>query len=201
MPRAGLPSQLLKKVERQATRRRQLSQVDQSLYRLLRVGNPWQVLATACLLKVTRKEQVYPLLARFFRRYPTPQRLLAGRREPLRRLLFPLGLWRKRAQELRLIAHRLSAQGPPHSREEVEAFYGVGEYVADCYGIFVLHDYSHQPRDYALKHYVTTVGAADLKGNRHGPRLETSENRGYGGHSIRSNRSSHRLEQPHRNID
>ena len=133
--------------------RRRLLPVDFELYRVLGTGDPWRVLATACLLKVTRKEQFYPLLEHFFRRYPTPQRLLAGRVAALRRMLFPLGLWRKRAQELRRIACGLVAHGPPRSWDEAEALYGVGEYVEDYHAVFVLQDYSRQPHDYALKHY------------------------------------------------
>lgn len=138
-------------------RRPQLSPIDYALYRRLRSGDPWQVLATACLLKVTRKQQVYPRLRRFFQRYPLPQHLLAARTTVLRHVLFPLGLWRKRAEELRRIARGLLAQGPPRTRGEAEALYGVGEYVADCYALFVLRDYSRQPRDYALRHYWRTL--------------------------------------------
>jgi A/G-specific adenine glycosylase len=131
--------------------------VDQGLYRILESGEPWRVLATGCLLKVTRKEQVYPRLQPFFEQFPTAERLLAGSLRQLQRLLFPLGLWRKRADELRKIAQRLVRQGPPRTRLDAEALYGVGDYVADCYALFVLRDYSRRPRDYALRHYWTTV--------------------------------------------
>jgi len=74
--------------------------------------------------------RVYPV---FLEKYPSPEKLLAGDREELERLLRPLGIEHQRAKHLREIAeHIVRAWGGsiPCDRELLKELPGVGDYIA-----------------------------------------------------------------------
>lgn len=116
--------------------------------------DPWPVLVSSLCLKRTRRIQAEPVVETLLDRYSTPQTFCHADKSEVEDLLRPLGLWRRRVDELERVADHLFEDGPPDSKESVLEWYGVGEYVANCYAIFVLGDQSVNPDDEKLREFL-----------------------------------------------
>ena len=93
----------------------------------------YSVAVAAVLLKRTRAEMVEPVYEELMNRWPTPSQLCEASIEELENLLKPIGLYRRRAKELKrlacFLAEKRSWENPPK---------GVGPYVCSvirCFGL------------------------------------------------------------------
>jgi hypothetical protein len=111
---------------------------------------PWQLLATCILLNQTDgKRQVKPMLADFFERWPTAEKLLIAHEQDVKSALRPAGF--QNVKYLRLIGMSkdwLQGKRPP------EKLYGVGKYAVDSYKLFCQGYLVLDAEDKELKRYV-----------------------------------------------
>lgn len=116
--------------------------------------DPWSVLVASLCLKRTQRSQAEPAVETFIHRYSTPEAFRHADRSAVADLLRPLGLWRKRVDELGCVAEHLLEDEPPDSKDTVLEWHGIGEYVANSYAIFVLEDRSVEPDDEKLRAFL-----------------------------------------------
>jgi A/G-specific adenine glycosylase len=104
-----------------------------------RTADPYVVLVTEKLLQRTSSSHVLRVWHGFFSKYPTALDLARAEEGELAELLRPLGLWRGRARELRLMASELVSKfggEVPRGYEELVSLRGVGDYVAKATLLF-----------------------------------------------------------------
>ena len=113
-----------------------LSLLEEALY-----SDPWRLLVACCLLNKTTAGVARPCLRRFFSRYPDAAAAAAietegggsEELEALAALFRPCGCHRRRAAAVA----RLSREFLRPSWRDPRELFGVGEYAADAYWIFV----------------------------------------------------------------
>jgi A/G-specific adenine glycosylase len=94
---------------------------------------PFEVLVTEILLAKTQADMVAPLAIALLARYPDPVTLAGANLRDLQRLLYPLGLHRKRARHLKACARVLVERYEgvvPETIEELIELPFVGRYAA-----------------------------------------------------------------------
>jgi len=123
--------------------------------------DPWQLMVTCFLLNKTGRECVDRLLATFFRRWPTPEALMAEDPESteIGDMLGPLGLQRRRSHMLVRFSREYSEAvrdlGSPLPAQRLKRLHGVGRYALDAYRIFVRGEVSTvKPTDIYLGWFV-----------------------------------------------
>lgn len=101
----------------------------------------YELVIAEVLLQRTRAEVVSSFYPLFLETFPSWGSLARARPPDLRKLLQPIGLWRRRAVALVALARAITARGGrvPSTREGLECLPGVGQYVANavqaiCYG-------------------------------------------------------------------
>lgn len=121
---------------------------------------PWRLLVACCMLNQTSSKQVWPVLPRFFERYPEP--LDAAQADPteMASVIRPLGLQNRRARTI--IA--MSAAWSVGDFEEVTDLPGVGKYGSDSYRLFVMEELVEDVEDKELERYLRWAkdGAHDV---------------------------------------
>jgi len=91
----------------------------------------WRLVVTEILLQQTPADRVAGFVTGFFRRYPTATHLAATQRRRLEEDLKPLGLQRRRASRLKLLAEWIDEHKElPEDRRGLMALPGIGPYVA-----------------------------------------------------------------------
>lgn len=97
--------------------------------------HPFHILVTEILLAKTKAELAAPIALEVLSRYSTPRALSLAKRRDLERLLFPLGLHRKRSRHLiacaTAIVERHAGEVPQHVDELMQLPY-VGRYAANA---------------------------------------------------------------------
>ena len=90
------------------------------------------------LLQRTRAETVANVYSNFFTRYPNWQSIYESNIKNLEDTLKPLGIWRRRAQSLKLLSEKMVElkEEYPTQRENIEALPAVGQYVANAIELF-----------------------------------------------------------------
>lgn len=106
-------------------------------WRSTRAGTYVQIVSEV-LLQRTQAARVAAFIPAFLSTYPSWRRLAKASRRDLRRLLEPLGLWRRRADSLLALAREMSRRRGrfPKSPEEVGALPGVGQYIGNAILLF-----------------------------------------------------------------
>jgi A/G-specific adenine glycosylase len=86
------------------------------------------------LLQRTRAETVATFFPRFAERFPGWSDLACASDEELHAFLRPIGLWRRRADSLRVLAREMQSRNGqfPTTRDEIERLPGIGQYVASA---------------------------------------------------------------------
>ena len=105
---------------------------------------PFQVLVTEILLSKTRAEVVEPIARLLFRKYTGPAQLARAKPRTLEKMLYPLGLHRKRARGLVACAMSLLEDhrgGVPGSVMELLKLPSVGRYVATATASVAFHQH------------------------------------------------------------
>ncbi|KAI9029413.1 DNA glycosylase [Hyaloraphidium curvatum] len=120
--------------------------------------DPWRLLIATIFLNKTRGVQARPVLFEFLKRFPTPEACVEADIEELAKLLYPLGLYNRRARSLVLFSKsyldnfsriqklRASFEKRSPGAEETETsdedefqitkLYGIGQYGADSFHLF-----------------------------------------------------------------
>lgn len=90
------------------------------------------------LLQRTRAETVAAVFPAFIKRYPSWKKLALASSSDLRAFLKPLGLWKRRAKSIRLLANEMAKHGGKFSKDRagVESLTGIGQYIANAIELF-----------------------------------------------------------------
>jgi methyl-CpG-binding domain protein 4 len=116
------------------------------------VKNVWQhMVGVICLNQVNRR-QTKPLLTKFFKQWPTANKLLRSATIPmLEEFLAPLGMQKVRAKRI----YKMSIQFESWDGNDAKQLYGIGKYGSDSYRIFYKNEIPNDVKDKELKRYIT----------------------------------------------
>lgn len=98
-----------------------------------KTNNPYHILITEILLRKTTAKQVKSIYNDFFEKYPTIHKLADTNSKDLEKLLYPLGMEKKRSIELLKLSNVTidNYKGKiPSTKEKLIELPGVGEYTA-----------------------------------------------------------------------
>lgn len=131
---------------------------------------PFWMLVACSLVNLTTWEQARPAFAWLRRNYEDAHELACAFEEDLHAPLQPLGLWRRRAKSLILMANAW-IESPPRCYDDVMALPGCGKYAADSWAMFVEGRDDVQPKDGKLLWYLQqlkeqTDGKCRARGGR-----------------------------------
>ena len=101
-------------------------------------ASDYEVIVSELLLQRTQAGTVERFLCAFLSRFPSWNDIADASEESLAEFLKPIGLWRRRAATLRLLAIELTKRDEsfPEDRGDIEALPGVGQYVANAIELF-----------------------------------------------------------------
>lgn len=103
-------------------------------------SDPYRVLLAEIFLRKTDAKKVLGIYEHFIRHYPEFETLVNANVRDLENFLRPLGLYRRRAKELKNLAQIVMTRHRgeiPRSREELLGLPGVGDYIANAILCFV----------------------------------------------------------------
>lgn len=100
--------------------------------------NNYQAIIAEVLLQRTRAETVASFFPNFIQEFSSWNRLEAASVARLQTYLQPIGLWRRRAVSIRLLACEMVKRNGrfPRNRAEIEALPGIGQYIANAVLLF-----------------------------------------------------------------
>ncbi|MFX1238383.1 MAG: hypothetical protein ACFFAS_13685 [Promethearchaeota archaeon] len=100
--------------------------------------SPFNVLIAEIMLQKTGANQVEPLFTTFIQDYPTAESVANLTEEDLGEILKPLGLFKRRARDIKKAVNAIIDNGGqiPKDPKELMALPGVGEYIANAVSCF-----------------------------------------------------------------
>ena len=94
--------------------------------------DPYLICVAETLLQQTSANKVAHVLESFINKYPSWESLAEADEEDVKQTIFPLGLYRRRANVLRRLAKVMALRNTlPHSRNGLEKLPGIGQYIAN----------------------------------------------------------------------
>lgn len=95
---------------------------------------PFQLLIAEIMLQKTGANQVENLFPDFIKKYPDANSIVSMKDEELEEILHPLGLFKRRARDIKKTAQIIveNKNKVPESRKELMELPGVGEYIANA---------------------------------------------------------------------
>ena len=95
---------------------------------------PFQLLIAEIMLQKTGANQVENLFPEFIKKYSGPKRILEMKDKELEEILHPLGLYQRRARDIKKTAQIILDNGGkvPNNKKELMSLPGVGEYIANA---------------------------------------------------------------------
>ncbi len=95
---------------------------------------PFQQLLAELMLQKTNANQVEKLFPEFIKKYPNAKKIVEENEEELARLLQPLGLFNRRARDLKKTAQLIleNENKIPEDKKDLMNLPGVGEYIANA---------------------------------------------------------------------
>lgn len=114
------------------------------------VKSPWQHMVGVICLNLTDRKQVKRVLPGFFKKWPTPHKLLKATVGEIEEEIKELGMWKVRANRI----YKMSEQFLTWKGMDARELYGIGEYGSDSYEIFYKKNYGIKPKDKELKKYL-----------------------------------------------
>ncbi len=101
---------------------------------------PFQLLIAEIMLQKTGANQVEHLFPDFIAKYPDANSINNMKDKELEEILHPLGLFKRRARDIKKTAQKISENGNkvPETRKELMELPGVGEYIANAVLCFAL---------------------------------------------------------------
>ncbi len=93
---------------------------------------PFQALVAELMLQKTGAKQVEKIFSNFIKKYPTPESIVMTSQEILEEELQPLGLFRRRARDLKRLSEQILEKNGeiPKTKKELTKLPGVGNYIA-----------------------------------------------------------------------
>jgi A/G-specific adenine glycosylase len=102
----------------------------------------YELILAEVLLQRTKAENVANFFSAFVKEFPSWRKLSQANEAQLAKLLQPIGLWKRRAASLYLLAQEMYKKNGrfPKSRKDIEALPGIGQYIANavllfCHGV------------------------------------------------------------------
>jgi methyl-CpG-binding domain protein 4 len=117
------------------------------------IKSPWQHMVGVICLNLTNRKQVKRVLPRFFKKWPTPHKLLKASVTDIENEISELGMQKTRALKL----YRMSEGFLNWDGRDAKDLYGIGEYGSDSYEIFFKKNYGIKPKDKELKKYLENI--------------------------------------------
>ena len=117
------------------------------------VRNEWEHMVGVICLNQSHRIPVKRVLPKLFKRYPTPEKLLAGRLKTLEAILTPCGLGKLKAKRIR----GMSKDYLTWDKNDATKLYGIGKYGSDSYEIFYKNNYNTKPTDKELIKYLNNM--------------------------------------------
>ena len=114
------------------------------------VDSPWQHMVGVICLNLTNRKQVKRVLPEFFKRWPTPEKLLRCRLIDIEEILAPLGMRHVRARRI----YRMSIDFLTWNGEDATQLHGIGKYGSDSYRLFYKKEIPGNVGDHELKRYI-----------------------------------------------
>jgi len=95
---------------------------------------PFQLLIAEIMLQKTGANQVENLFPEFIKKYPDAKSIISIQDEELEEILHPLGLFKRRARDIKKTAQIIVENNNkvPKTRKELMELPGVGEYIANA---------------------------------------------------------------------
>ncbi|MBN1803443.1 MAG: hypothetical protein JW891_18180 [Candidatus Lokiarchaeota archaeon] len=102
---------------------------------------PFNILIAEIMLQKTGANQVEPLFTSFIQKYPTVQEVSNLSEEELGEILKPLGLYKRRARDIKKTIDSIINNGGeiPYDVKELKKLPGVGEYIANAVACFAFN--------------------------------------------------------------
>tara|TARA_R100000808_G_C2039969_1_gene80009 strand:- start:132 stop:521 length:390 start_codon:yes stop_codon:yes gene_type:complete len=114
------------------------------------IEGEWQHMVAVICLNQTGRKKVKELLPEFFRKFPTPEKLLESDRDKIAEMLEGLGMKHVRANRL----WRMSEDYLGWDGEDATELFGIGKYGSDSYRIFFKGEIPDNVQDKELKRYI-----------------------------------------------
>ena len=110
-----------------------------------KTANNYYHVISEVLLQRTQAETVAKFWPSFIKDYPSWKRLSQATEVELQECLKPVGLWRRRAASLYLLAQEMERRRGrfPRGQDEIESLPGVGQYLANAILLFCYNE--HRP--------------------------------------------------------
>ena len=114
------------------------------------VENRWQHMVGVICLNQTGRKKVKKILPGFFKRFPTPERLLQSDRDTIAEMLKDLGMKNVRAHRI----WRMTEEYIAWDGEDATELFGIGKYGSDSYEIFYKNRIPDNVQDRELRRYI-----------------------------------------------
>lgn len=111
--------------------------------------DPWPLLVATIFLNKTSCKNARPFVEDFLADFESPVEVLRKKPSDLQKYFSKLGLFQKRAEQVWKMSYDFIYKNWKHPTE----LYGIGEYGADAYSIFILGDLNVEPKDRFLRIY------------------------------------------------
>ena len=137
-------------------------------------ASKYKLIISELLLQRTRAETIGNFLGTFFSHYPSWKKLAGASEAEIRKVIQPIGLWKRRAPILKNLAIEISKRNGrfPTKRIDVEALPGVGQYIANAILLFC-HGEAQPLLDAGMARVLERVfGSRKLADIRHDPYLQ-----------------------------
>jgi A/G-specific adenine glycosylase len=134
----------------------------------------YQYIIAEVLLQRTRAETVADFFPEFIHDFPSWKKLSKADIGQLQHYLQPIGLWRRRASSIHLLAQEMAKHNGrfPRDRKEIERLPGIGQYITNAVLLFC-HDESHPLLDVNMARVLERVfGPRKLSDIRYDPYLQ-----------------------------
>ncbi len=114
------------------------------------VENAWQHMVGVICLNQTGRKKVKKILPGFFKRFPTPEKLLESNKDTIAEMLKDLGMKNVRTHRI----WRMTEEYMTWDGEDATKLFGIGKYGSDSYRIFYKNEIPENVQDKELKRYL-----------------------------------------------
>jgi len=106
--------------------------------------DPYLICLSEIFLQQTKADKVSAIIYSFINRFPNWSSLANAKIKDIERIIFPLGIYRRRAKTVLVLARELVSKCDiPSTREGLEALPGIGQYIASV--LLVVFQHKREP--------------------------------------------------------
>ncbi len=137
-------------------------------------ASKYTLIISEFLLQRTRAETIGNFLGTFLSHYPSWKKLAGASETEIRKVIQPIGLWKRRAPILKRLAIEISKRNGrfPKKKIDIEALPGIGQYIANAILLFC-HGEAQPLLDAGMARVLERVfGKRKLADIRHDPYLQ-----------------------------